>query len=328
MRVFAPWTEEQVRGLQNWQSDDNVHPYVYNTPTGQVRLVPTPDGWVDGNGLAMQDWAHDFSLRWKRPGTPKLVRYDRDPQGSGEVGIVVPTRDVHTEPFVDVVGPLSKLGDVIAVVSSGPGFRFGVSVNEGIKAALKDGYRRIGISNDDLRFPSLDRMREMISHAKGEVGYTVPYVNGVRAGSGVSTNVAGWMYWEGMKNLAPGWAIQKLNRIRLLARIHSMPNPWIFTHPRKGYLNVQPLAFFQDNVLQEDRFDEGLVNGMEDCELAYRLYRKRIFGKTDRRWTVNHLNHYSFRLNPEALQSDEHNLAYLWRKYPSVGKTGIVRSPP
>ena len=112
------------------------------------------------------------------------------------------------------------------------------------------------------------------------------------------------------------------------AQIRGSPNAWIFTHPRKGYLNVQPLAFFQDNVLQEDRFDEGLVNGMEDCELAYRLYRKRIFGKTDRRWTVNHLNHYSFRLNPEALQSDEHNLAYLWRKYPSVGKTGIVRSPP
>lgn len=66
-QVKAPWTNEQVGALRDWQRRHDVHPFT--CPNRQERghrkgvLLPTQYGWVcqDGCGYT-QDWAHDFML--------------------------------------------------------------------------------------------------------------------------------------------------------------------------------------------------------------------------------------------------------------------------
>jgi hypothetical protein len=69
--IRAPWTPEQVEGLNRWQMSDYVHPYTcgsgYRTnkdihPDGEGKLVATANGWVCPNCDYTQDWAHEFSV--------------------------------------------------------------------------------------------------------------------------------------------------------------------------------------------------------------------------------------------------------------------------
>src|SRR5271157_2144496 len=60
--VTAPWTEDQVKSLEGWQSCGFVHPF---TAEDGTVLIPTVDGWrKTRDGSVVQDWAHDFMADW------------------------------------------------------------------------------------------------------------------------------------------------------------------------------------------------------------------------------------------------------------------------
>lgn len=66
------WTDDQVRSLDAWQMNDNVHPFTCphrEHHDNDGRLMPTNDGWVcmiprnDQDQAPCdytQNWAHDF----------------------------------------------------------------------------------------------------------------------------------------------------------------------------------------------------------------------------------------------------------------------------
>jgi dethiobiotin synthetase len=59
----APWTPEQVDGLNRWQTCGHVHEYTCGNNSEHV-LVATEGGWVcpvKDCGYT-QDWAHEFSV--------------------------------------------------------------------------------------------------------------------------------------------------------------------------------------------------------------------------------------------------------------------------
>jgi hypothetical protein len=59
--VTAPWSEEQVRSLNDYQVSGVFHPFTGNNdllPLGHDLLVATPDGWVSQiDPSYRQDWA-------------------------------------------------------------------------------------------------------------------------------------------------------------------------------------------------------------------------------------------------------------------------------
>lgn len=57
-QIKAPWTEEQVQRLNEWQQDSRFHPFTCGK-CGKV-LTATPNGWICGSCDYTQDWAHDF----------------------------------------------------------------------------------------------------------------------------------------------------------------------------------------------------------------------------------------------------------------------------
>lgn len=60
----APFTDEQVAKLNEWQHCGKVHPFTCpgGKPdcAGHRELIATKDGWVCHCGDYRQDWAHDF----------------------------------------------------------------------------------------------------------------------------------------------------------------------------------------------------------------------------------------------------------------------------
>ena len=60
-KVRAPWTDERIKALNEYQADNNFHPYT--CPFGHGALVATPEGWRCGKCDYTQDWAHDFMTR-------------------------------------------------------------------------------------------------------------------------------------------------------------------------------------------------------------------------------------------------------------------------
>jgi hypothetical protein len=73
MQIRAPWTDEQVRNLREYQLSAHVHPFTcpnrgngkHFKMTGDRDLgvlVPTLLGWRCPDCDHWQDWAHDFML--------------------------------------------------------------------------------------------------------------------------------------------------------------------------------------------------------------------------------------------------------------------------
>lgn len=74
-KINAPFTEEQVRQLNESQEKSYMHPYTcmsYNgckrsEQTNEGTLIATIEGWVCPCGKYKQNWAHDFSLKIIEP---------------------------------------------------------------------------------------------------------------------------------------------------------------------------------------------------------------------------------------------------------------------
>lgn len=61
--IHAPWTEEQVKNLNDWQRTGFVHPFTCGGRDCQCDLVATKDGWICPIGCGYkQSYAHDFML--------------------------------------------------------------------------------------------------------------------------------------------------------------------------------------------------------------------------------------------------------------------------
>jgi hypothetical protein len=69
-RSDAPWTPEQVVGLNAWQACGWVHPftctYSHTEPRDRV-LVAEENGWRCPSCAYRQTWAHDFMLNGAPP---------------------------------------------------------------------------------------------------------------------------------------------------------------------------------------------------------------------------------------------------------------------
>ncbi len=53
--IIAPWSDQQVAGLNEYQRSGYFHPY---TSTGGVALIATRDGWIEREGgPVVQKWA-------------------------------------------------------------------------------------------------------------------------------------------------------------------------------------------------------------------------------------------------------------------------------
>lgn len=64
----APWTEEQVTALNEYQKKDEFHEFTCGN--GSHVLRATPNGWVCDECAAQgksytQDWCHDFMAEGK-----------------------------------------------------------------------------------------------------------------------------------------------------------------------------------------------------------------------------------------------------------------------
>lgn len=74
--IYAPWTDEQVAALYQWQACDNVHPFTCGGKDSKEHaefermygyrhegvLIPAKDGWHCPVCDYTQNWAHDFML--------------------------------------------------------------------------------------------------------------------------------------------------------------------------------------------------------------------------------------------------------------------------
>jgi hypothetical protein len=67
MKKLAPWTDDEVEALRNWQDNDRVHPFTCPRCPSTLQdgfsandLYPTNQGWRCRTCDYTQDWAHDF----------------------------------------------------------------------------------------------------------------------------------------------------------------------------------------------------------------------------------------------------------------------------
>jgi len=69
-RIFAPFSEEQVKALKNWQ-EKGFHPFTCcsfedckrSEQKNEGELIPYSEGWICPCGKYTQDWCHDFMLK-------------------------------------------------------------------------------------------------------------------------------------------------------------------------------------------------------------------------------------------------------------------------
>jgi hypothetical protein len=66
----APWTDGQVKALNEWQTSSAFHPFTcpgdFAHCKNQRELIATRQGWVCACGQYKQTWAHDFMLKPQR----------------------------------------------------------------------------------------------------------------------------------------------------------------------------------------------------------------------------------------------------------------------
>lgn len=64
MKIHAPFSDEQVRGLREWQNCEWVHPF---TCCEHVAMVVGKAGFMCPVCGYLQEWAHDFMAEGAPP---------------------------------------------------------------------------------------------------------------------------------------------------------------------------------------------------------------------------------------------------------------------
>ena len=66
MNVQAPWTDDQVKCLNDFQQAGYVHPFTCGGEDCRMDLIATNNGWICPSGCGYtQNWAHDYMLVFK-----------------------------------------------------------------------------------------------------------------------------------------------------------------------------------------------------------------------------------------------------------------------
>lgn len=60
MKIFAPFTKDQINSLTHWQNDDTIHPFT--CPNDSEKLIPRRQGWYCSKCNYTQNWVHDFMV--------------------------------------------------------------------------------------------------------------------------------------------------------------------------------------------------------------------------------------------------------------------------
>ncbi len=56
--IRAPWSEDVVRRLYQWQKSGIVHPYTCGDAKCRAVLIPTVNGWRCPDCSYRQNWCH------------------------------------------------------------------------------------------------------------------------------------------------------------------------------------------------------------------------------------------------------------------------------
>ncbi len=104
-RIVAPFTQEQVVSLNNFQMWGTFHPFTGTNHDGQkVDLKATRRGWVaDCNGKPVQKWAHKFMTDWSWHPRKGPAKKTKDIPGTEvKVGDLLCPRDSRS-PLLDML---------------------------------------------------------------------------------------------------------------------------------------------------------------------------------------------------------------------------------
>lgn len=72
--AFAPWTDEQVKGIRRYQRDPSVHPFTCGECGSRKPLRVTNEGLSCACGYT-QGWVHGWMVAWEIQPNP-LERTD------------------------------------------------------------------------------------------------------------------------------------------------------------------------------------------------------------------------------------------------------------
>jgi hypothetical protein len=66
MEVFAPWTDEQVKSINEFQASGKMHPLTCGN-RDRAPLIAYTDGLACSFCDYRQNWCPEFALKWKSP---------------------------------------------------------------------------------------------------------------------------------------------------------------------------------------------------------------------------------------------------------------------
>lgn len=244
---------------------------------------------------------------------------------------VIPTMDMHQLRVRELIMELDLYDvDSLLVEDRLPEFRFSKSMNAGIKRVIDDGNAStVILSNDDIGdIRGLTQMIHLVGTGAMQA-YAVPLINKEWRMSVITTSRLEFIYNLARTRYAPFHAIRVLSGYGWIThRKHfAMGVPAL---PRQSghrrFAPVQPFAVFPLEILKTHMFDENFINGLEDDELGYRLWKDGISSITSSDWNVSHKGGASFRAARNGkkekiglyLCSDEEMIAsagYFWQKH-------------
>lgn len=238
-----------------------------------------------------------FSYMANRPKAPvNMVKFNDN--GSGDVVFVVPTADINNETSSNLRRQINN-GPIIFVESSGPDFNYSQSCNAGISLALKEGFKWIIISNDDIIFKqNLDNLIEFTESSDGNSVLTPR--NGIEENKryhgeefaifktnavllGLTLYNSKWSF-EGNKISWPYFSSYLRNfpfflrHMKYVVGVNNTAQTFqkISRRVTDNIINFGDFGIFPAGILKKYHFDETYWNGGEDYDMSFRLHLDKI----------------------------------------------------
>lgn len=63
-QITAPFTEEQIQSMNEYQKSDRVHPFTCSEHS-DIPLIATPAGWICKHCDYKQYWSHEWMGDWR-----------------------------------------------------------------------------------------------------------------------------------------------------------------------------------------------------------------------------------------------------------------------
>ena len=244
--------------------------------------------------------------------SPEIRTFKVQSDTETQIVAVIPTKSTESE-HVKVLTEKLKGINIILVESRGPFFNFSLSMNAGIKEAIRLNSKFIMLSNDDI-FPldSVKTLQKAIMEKNVDYDLFVPrimndhsylspnqtiYTQSWLTKHIVSSNVMSFVNHfrvsESPRTLLGKLKIYRSSDIlkyivlrdqdpifkkdhgKLISHIMELSVKKI-NKPLIEITNVQPVSIIRTEILKYEKFDESFVNGGEDTDLSIRLAIKGI----------------------------------------------------